>query len=118
MRELTLGDKRYTIHAVASAEGWVAHAERVDTGDRFGIECIGASLDDAIDRMARWLDWQHEHVAALEALQQAEAGYHRTVAASAFTLPDAPSAQELQSASLEAVDAARIRLDEVRGRKP
>ncbi len=69
--------------------------------------------------MARWLAWQHEHASALEDLQRAENGYHRTIAGSAFANPsEGPSAIELQKESLEAVEAARIRLDEIRARRP
>jgi hypothetical protein len=67
----------------------------------------------------RWLEWQHEHAAALEALQQAQRAYHRTIAGSAFaSAAEGPSAIELQKESLDAVEAARVRLDEVRGRRP
>ena len=55
---------------------------------------------------------------AKSALQQAERSYHRTVAGSAFANPtEGPSAIELQKESLEAVEAARLRLDEVRARR-
>ena len=58
-------------------------------------------------------------MAALDALQTAERAYHRTVAGSAFASPsEGPTAMELQKESLDAVEAARIRLDEVRSRKP
>ena len=57
-----------------------------------------------------------EHTAALEALQQAQRAYHRTIAGSAFASPtEGPSAIEMQKESLDAVEAARVRLDEVRG---
>jgi len=66
-----------------------------------------------------WLEWQREHAAALEALQQAQRAYHRTIAGSAFASPtEGPSAIELQKESLDALEAARLRLDEVRARKP
>jgi hypothetical protein len=72
-----------------------------------------------MDRMAQWLAWQHEHAAALEALQHAERGYHRTIAGSAFANPsENPSPEELRKGSLDAVEAARIRLDEIRARRP
>ena len=71
------------------------------------------------EKSAPWLEWQGEHTAALEALQQAQRAYHRTIAGSAFASPtEGPSAIELQKESLEAVEAARIRLDGVRARKP
>ena len=98
---------------------WVARAVREDNGDPFGIECSGDSPESAQARLQRWLDWQREHAAALEALQQAERAYHRTIAGSAFASPaDGVSAIEMQKESLDAVEAARVRLDEVRARKP
>ena len=100
-------------------ERWIARAVREDNGDPYGIECAGESHDDAVARLTRWLDWQREHAAALDALQRAERAYHRTIAGSAFASPiEGPSAIELQKESLEAVEAARVRLDEVRARKP
>ena len=67
----------------------------------------------------RWREWQREHAAALEALQEAQRAYHRTIAGSAFASPtEGPSATEMQKESLDAVEAARIRLDEIRQRKP
>jgi hypothetical protein len=98
---------------------WVARAVREDTGDPFGIECVDSTRDGAVMRLTRWLDWQREHAAALEALQQAERAYHRTIAGSAFASPtEGPSAIELQKESLDAVEAARVRLDEIRALKP
>ena len=109
----------FRILTVARDGQWVARAEREATGERFGIECAGASEDEARMRMKSWLDWQQEHSAALEALQQAERAYHRTIAGSAFASPtEGPSAVEMQKESLEALEAARIRLDEVRARRP
>jgi len=97
----------------------VARARRSDTGDPFGIECSGATVDEATRRLTAWLEWQGEHAAALAALQQAEQAYHRTIAGSAFASGvEGPSAVELQKESLEALEAARMRLDEVRIRKP
>jgi hypothetical protein len=98
---------------------WIARAVREDTGDPFGIECAGPTEADATDRLARWLTWQEEHADALDALQRAERAYHRTIAGSAFANPnEGPTAIELQKESLDAVEAARIRLDEVRARNP
>jgi len=63
--------------------------------------------------------WQREHAAALAELQEAQRVYHRTVAATAFqAAAEEPTAEEMRRASLEALDAARIKLDEVRGRRP
>jgi hypothetical protein len=69
-----------------------------------------------------WLEWHREHEEALTALQAAQHAYHRTVAHGAFAgAADGPSIAEnaeMQQGSLEALEAARVRLDEVRGRKP
>ena len=119
MKTLTIGSTTYRIIAIERDGRWIARAERTDTGDRFGVEFSGMSADEATDRVARWLAWQHEHASALEDLQRAENAYHRTIAGSAFAGPsEGPSAIELQKESLEAVEAARIRLDEVRARRP
>lgn len=119
MREISIGGSHYRLSATEREGRWVAHAERLDTGDRFGAECAGATEVEAIERVARWLDWQNEHAAALAALQQAERAYHRTIAGSAFANPtEGPTAIEMQKESLDAVEAARLRLDEVRARRP
>jgi hypothetical protein len=98
---------------------WTAFAERTDNGDRFGIEFEGATEAEARQRLEGWIAWQREHADALEALQRAERAYHRTIAGSAFASPsEGPSAVEMQRDSLEAVEAARVRLDEIRGRRP
>jgi hypothetical protein len=119
MKQISLGDKKYRLVATERDGQWLAQAVRDDTGDPFGLECAGATEAAAVDRLARWLEWQHEHAVALEELQRAERAYHRTIAGSAFASPtEGPSALELQKESLEAVEAARIRLDEIRTRKP
>lgn len=98
---------------------WVAWAERLADGGRFGIECEAATEAEAAARLTRWLDWQAGHAAALAALQEAERDYHRTIAGSAFaSAAEGPSAAEMQSEGLKAVEAARLRLDEIRARKP
>ena len=98
---------------------WVARAVRADSGDQFGPEYTASSADGAVLRLTSWLEWQSEHAAALEALQGAERAYHRTIAGSAFANPtEGPTAIELQRESLLEVEAARVRLDEVRARKP
>jgi hypothetical protein len=96
---------------------WIARAVRDDNGDPFGVECRAATRDEAEARLRRWLDWQREHAEALQALQQAEHAYHRTVAGSAFA-PEDGSALENQKAALKTVEAARIRLDAVRAARP
>ena len=109
----------YRIEARERDGQWVAQARREGTGDPFGIECAAATQADAIARLTAWLDWQRDHAAALDALQQAEQAYHRTIAGSAFlSAIEGPSAVEIQKESLEAVEAARVRLDEIRARKP
>ena len=119
MNETSIGNVRYRFIAERRDAHWIAHAERIDTHDRFGIECSGTTEAEAIDRLSRWVEWQSEHSAALDALQRAEHAYHRTIAGSAFASPsEGPSALELQKESLEAVEAARVRLDEIRARKP
>jgi hypothetical protein len=119
MKTLTLGNAEYRLVASERDGQWVAHAVRAETGDRFGVEYGGSTEAEAIDRLSRWLEWQSEHTAALEALQQAEHAYHRTIAGSAFaSSSEGPSAIELQKESLEQVEAARVRLDEIRARKP
>jgi hypothetical protein len=109
-------------HIIKTAERggqWVAFAERRDNGDRFGIECTGATELEATERLERWLAWQAEHASALENLQQAERAYHRSIAGSAFaSVTEGPSAVEIQKESLDAVEAARVKLDEVRARRP
>ena len=119
MRHASFGERRYRLVAAEREGQWLAHAVRDDTGDPFGIECAGPTEAAAIDRLVRWLEWQHEHAAALDELQRAERAYHRTIAGSAFASPtEGPSALELQKESLDAVEAARVRLDEIRARKP
>jgi hypothetical protein len=119
MNDISIGAVRYRIACVQRDGQWIAHAERSDNGDRFGIECAGATEAEAFARMRAWLEWQREHTDALEALQIAERAYHRTIAGSAFAGPtEGPSPVEMQKDSLEAVEAARIRLDEIRARKP
>src|SRR5262249_20972961 len=115
---ILIGATQYRLVAVEREGRWVAHAERVDTSERFGIDCEGETNDDAIDALRDWLAWQHEHAAALEALQVAERSYHQTVAA-AFAEPgEGVSAGELQQEALDALSEARSRLDEIRARKP
>jgi hypothetical protein len=118
-RALSIGGRRYRILCAERDGQWTARAEREDTGDPFGIECIGATEAESVARLTRWLEWQAEHTAALAALQDAERAYHRTIAGSAFVSPsEGPSGIEMQKESLEAVEAARVRLDHIRAQKP
>jgi hypothetical protein len=119
MDQLTIAGNSYRVVTVERGGQWIAYAVRVQDGDRYGIECSGATEADARDRLLRWLEWQSEHAAALQALQLAEQTYHRTIAGSAFVGPtEGPSAVEMQKEALDAVEAARVRLDEIRARKP
>jgi len=97
---------------------WLARAGRGLSDDVFGIECGGATEAEAVNRLTRWLVWQHEHAGALAALQETEHAYHRTIAGSAFAVPREGTANVDRQAALHAVDAARQRLDEVRTRQP
>jgi hypothetical protein len=119
MKIITVGTISYRLVATTRDGEFVVHAQRTDNGDRFGIEYSGVSEEEAATRLTGWLEWQSEHRAALDALQSAERGYHRTIAGSAFASPiEGPTAIEMQKEALEAVEAARVRLDEVRARKP
>jgi hypothetical protein len=119
MKQISIGDAHYQVASELRDGQWFARATREATGDPFGIECAGPTEADAVARLTRWLEWQSEHAAALDALQRAERAYHRTIAGSAFANPtEGPSAIELQKESLEAVEAARLRLDDIRARKP
>ena len=117
-RTLTVAGLSYALTAVARDGQWVAFAERADSGGRFGIECGGPSAPAALDRLAGWLEWQSEHAAALDALQHAERAYHRTIAESAFGVAAEGAPVEFQHEALAEVEAARVRLDEVRARRP
>ncbi|HMD35315.1 MAG TPA: hypothetical protein VKH42_10120 [Vicinamibacterales bacterium] len=116
---IAIGDVRYRVVSAQRDGRWFAHAVREGSGDLFGIECAGESEQAATEALRRWLTWQSEHTAALVALQQAERAYHRTIAGSAFASPsEGPSTFEMQRESLDAVEAARVRLDEIRARRP
>ena len=117
MPDLIVGDRRYRLHVEERGGVWTAHAERADTGARVSADWTGGSREDVVARLAGWLAWQLEHQLALEALQEAERTYHRMVAGAAFSAPEDESGA-LQQEALEAVDAARRRLDEVRASQP
>jgi hypothetical protein len=119
MKTLVVGGRELRIVTAWREGECIAHAERTDTGDSFGIACRAASEAEAIARVTTWLEWQHEHEAALESLQQAERAYHRAVAGVSLAASgEAPEAAEIQREALEQVEAARLRLDEVRGEQP
>jgi hypothetical protein len=119
MTSVIIGGVTYRLASTERDGQWVARAVRADTGEPFGIETVGPSQEDAVARLNRWLTWQAEHQAALAALQEAEHDFHRVVAGSAFANPtEGPTPTEMQQAALNRVEAARIHLDEVRGRRP
>ena len=113
--DLTVGSTTYDLTATERDGSFVAHAVKGDSRERFGIETTGASAAEALDKLTRWLEWQFEHTQALEALQQAERVYHRAMADAAFGSPEAGGASR---ESLDAVNAARMTLDDVRARRP
>jgi hypothetical protein len=106
-------------HVVATERNGLWFARTGDSAEPFGLETSGPTEAVAIQRLTGWLAWQHEHAAALQALQAAERVYHRTIALNAFANPVmGPDAGARQKESLEAVEAARIRLDGIRARQP
>jgi len=115
---VTIGSTAYRLVSVEGNRQWRAHATRVDTNERFGVEATGQSAEEAADRLTRWLQWQHEHMQALAELQQAERAYHRALAGAAFASTGGAAAAAESRAPLELVDAARARLDEIRVRRP
>jgi hypothetical protein len=115
--ELTVGPTRYRLVTVSRDGQWFAHAIRVESGDRFGVEAAAAEEEAARARLIGWLEWQHAHTAALKALQRAERNYHRARADAAFGSTESSAADDSRS-SLAMVDAARSHLDDVRTRRP
>jgi hypothetical protein len=119
MRHISIGGVAYRLNAVERDGQWVARAEREADRRLFGTDYSGATETAALDGLNAWLEWQYEHQKALEALQAAERAYHRAIAGSAFAnSAEAPSASGLQKESLDVLEVARIRLDEVRNRQP
>ena len=123
MKQITLGDSDLSSSLRAERDGqWLAHAVRDDTGEPFGIECAGATGEaaligwtDALARMAARARGGAGGAAAAPSVRIIE----RSPAAPSRTRPTVRRAIELQKESLEAVEVgARVRLDEVRARKP
>ena len=108
MKDIVLGDTGYRITAVGREGVWTARARRADNGDPFGIECVDRTESAAVERLAAWLDWQHEHAAAIDALQHAERAYHRTIAGGAF-------ASDVIRSGILAIDPGIIEAAEVSG---
>ena len=44
MKTLTIGSTTYRVLAIERDARWVAHAERMDNGDRFGVEFSSPSF--------------------------------------------------------------------------
>lgn len=119
MPTVMVGDRTFQILAIERQGSWLAQASSGERGDRFGGEFAGSSRDEAIARAHRWLEWQHRHAVALAELQDAERAYHRAIAEHAFASPDGSVASlQARQAALNLVEAARVKLDEVRARQP
>ena len=117
--DIEIGGERFRVVTTEHDGRWRARAMRGETGNQFGPDEMGETEQVARDRLARWLEWQHEHATALEALQAAERAYHRTVAGAAFAAEtEAGGNADIRRESLEGLAAARTRLDEMRGRRP
>ena len=70
------------------------------------------------DARAKWVGWQHAHQQALEALQEAEAAYHRLMAEQAFGRGDDEPARARRIETIARLDDLRVRLDEIREQRP
>jgi hypothetical protein len=116
--DLTIGGTSYRLFAVEGDGQWIARAFRGDTGERFGVDAAAETEDAAIALLRSWLEWNHDHGAALDALQHAERAYHRIVTGAAFAEPESAVASDQGKASLDTVDSARAALDAVRARRP
>ncbi len=110
----------YRLVAVPRDGRWRAYALRAGTGEQFGPDLHGATESEARDRLERWLEWQHAHSAALLELQEAQHAYHRSVSDTAFAGHESGgrAGSDTRRDALEAVDAARARLDDLRARRP
>ena len=71
----------------------------------------------ATEARARWAGWQKAHAEALQALQAAEAAYHRLTAEQAFAALD-ETARVKRRDALARLDELRTRLDEIREHRP
>ena len=115
--DVTIGSTLYDLGTTERNGQFTAHAVTGETRERFGIETSAGSAAEALDKLTRWLEWQHDHAAALVELQRAQHTYHKAVADHAFEGESGPG-REVQRATLDGVDAARQRLDAVRQRRP
>lgn len=111
------GSMSYQLFAKEQSGAFVAYACRGEHAERFGIETAGASADEALAKLTRWLEWQHQHTDALQQLQEAERVYHRTMAGAAFA-EDQTGIEAARTQALDAMNAARNQLDDLRARRP
>ena len=116
--DFSLGDTHYSLGVTEHDGRFTAHALRGPLQERFGIETVGSSAEEALGKLTRWLEWQHEHTEALAALQAAERQYHRAMTGAAFSTSLDGAADAESRTTLSVVDAARQHLDEVRARRP
>jgi hypothetical protein len=113
--QVTIGGTALVLRVTSQDGRFVAHAERETNGDPFGIDVAAATESEAVERLMSWLEWQSEHAAALDALQQAERNYHRIIAGSAFgAATDEADAAGIRREALRLVDEARVKLDRLR----
>ncbi|MDE3156481.1 MAG: hypothetical protein KGN76_15365 [Acidobacteriota bacterium] len=117
-RTLSTGGATFTITARQEGREWIAEARREGRRDNHGPVFRAETPEAALDRCAAWLGWQQEHEAALVALQEAERVYQRAVAAGAFAPPGDGPGPEVASEALQDMEAARVRLEEIRRRQP
>jgi hypothetical protein len=115
--EIDIGGTWYRLVALESDDQWIARAFRVDTGERFGVDATAPTRESALGQLRRWLEWHHDHAAALAALRAAERAYHRAVTDEAFGA-SAKARRGAGRAPMEELDRARAALDAVRTRRP
>ena len=108
----------YRLIALEGDGQWIARAFSVEDGERFGVDAAASTEDGALSLLRSWLEWHHALVSALEAVQQAQRAYHRTVTGTAFAAAGTGAQSEDGKASLDALDRARAALDAVRARRP
>jgi hypothetical protein len=106
----------YRVQLTEDEGVWVATARRLDSGDMFGPPIPADRAEEAVDQLARWLEWQQAHTTALNALQIAETAYHRLAADRFASAGDAH--RGAVRAALVELDDLRRRLDDVRGQRP
>lgn len=111
------GNSSYRLHAREQSGSYFAYACRGDSAERFGIETTAASADEALSKLTRWLEWQHQHTEAFSQLQEAERAYHRVMTGSAFS-DDQSGSDAARKQAVDTMTAARHHLDDVRARRP